>query len=52
MREDILKEIDGPMLKHGIQEMHGNKLILPRSATSRPKKEWLEARYEIFKKIG
>ena len=52
VREDILHEIDGPMLKHGIQEMHGNKLILPRSFTSRPNRDWLEERYEIFKKIG
>ena len=51
VREDILREIDGPMLKHGIQEMHGNKLILPRSFSLQPKKEWLEERFIQFKKI-
>ncbi len=51
VREDILQEIDGPMLKHGIQEMHGNKLILPRSASLRPNQEWLEERYEVFRKV-
>jgi len=50
VREDILQEIDGPMLKHGIQEMHGNKLILPRSVSMQPKKEWLEERFTIFKR--
>jgi putative restriction endonuclease len=50
VRKDILKEIDGPMLKHGIQEMHGSKLILPRSAAKRPRREWLEERYHSFSK--
>ena len=51
VREDILQEIDGPMLKHGIQEMHGNKLILPRSTQLQPNKEWLEERYIIFTSV-
>ena len=49
VREDILNEIDGPMLKFGIQQMHGNKLILPKSANSRPNRDWLEIRYFNFK---
>lgn len=49
VREDILKEIDGPMLKFGIQQMHGNKLILPKSIDSRPNKDWLEIRYSNFR---
>ncbi|QGY43201.1 restriction endonuclease [Maribellus comscasis] len=52
VREDILSEIDGPMLKHGIQEMHGNKLILPRSSSLQPNKAWLEERFDAFKRIG
>lgn len=51
VREDILQEIDGPMLKHGIQAMHGNKLILPRANSLKPNQEWLEERYEIFRKV-
>lgn len=51
VREDILQEIDGPMLKHGIQEMHGNNLILPRSNSLCPNKDWLQERYEVFKKV-
>lgn len=32
VREDVLEKIDGPMLKHGIQELHGQRLILPKSS--------------------
>jgi len=49
IRVDVLEEIDGPMLKHGIQEMHGNKLILPRSENKLPDKELVARRYEEFK---
>ena len=52
VREDILQEVDGPMLKHGIQEMHGNKILIPRISTDRPNQEWLEVRFETFKNIG
>jgi hypothetical protein len=31
IREDVLDEIDGPMLLHGLQEMHGHRLIVPRA---------------------
>lgn len=49
IRLDVLEEIDGPMLKHGIQEMHGNKLILPRSENKKPNRELIARRYEEFK---
>lgn len=49
IRLDVLEEIDGPMLKHGIQEMHGNKLILPRSENKKPNRELVARRYEEFK---
>src|SRR5207245_625588 len=32
IREDILAEKDGPMLRHGLQELNNHKLTLPRSA--------------------
>jgi len=50
VRKDVLNEIDGPMLKFGIQQMHGNKLILPSDKNSRPNRDWLEIRYNSFKK--
>jgi putative restriction endonuclease len=49
VREDVLEEIDGPMLKHGIQEMHGNKIILPHSNSKKPDKNYLAQRYEKFR---
>jgi putative restriction endonuclease len=50
VRKDVLNEIDGPMLKHGIQEMHGNKLILPHSNSRKPNKDWLAIRFDNFLK--
>ncbi|WP_433435095.1 HNH endonuclease [Nonomuraea sp. CA-141351] len=49
VRADILKEIDGPMLKHGIQEMQNLKLKLPRRRADHPDPELLEERYERFR---
>jgi putative restriction endonuclease len=48
VRSDILKEIDGPMLLHGLQEMAGVRLVRPRSRAARPDPERLEERYEEF----
>lgn len=39
IRDNILDEIDGPMLKHGLQEMHGGKLLVPRKYELRPHKD-------------
>ncbi|GIH14174.1 HNH endonuclease [Rugosimonospora africana] len=49
VREDILTEIDGPMLRHGLQEMHGSTIFLPRSRHDRPDPTRLEERYEQFR---
>ena len=49
VREDILREVDGPMLKHGIQEIAGGRLILPRSEALRPNPEFLAERFDRFK---
>jgi putative restriction endonuclease len=48
VREDILREKDGPMLKHGLQEIAGARLILPRQAASQPNPEFLAVRFERF----
>jgi putative restriction endonuclease len=52
IREDILHEIDGPMLKHGIQELNHRKIILPTSRKDYPDRERLDWRYEKFLKVG
>jgi len=48
IREDILLERDGPMLKHGIQELDGSTLIVPRHADERPDRDRLAERYSRF----
>jgi len=48
IREDILDEIDGPMLRHGLQEMHGGQLFVPRREELHPSSSALEQRYVQF----
>ena len=49
VRSDILLEIDGPMLRHGLQEMHGQRLSVPRLRRDRPDPDRLEERYVQFR---
>jgi len=44
----LLTEVDGPMLKHGIQEMHHSTIHLPRSSKLRPDPDRLEVRFQEF----
>ncbi|MGM0587193.1 MAG: HNH endonuclease [Bacteroidota bacterium] len=48
VKEDVLREKDGPMLKHGIQELQDERLILPSSRTAYPDQEALDWRYQQF----
>lgn len=48
IRADILDEIDGPMLKHGLQELNASALILPRNPADRPNRDFLAERFERF----
>ena len=48
LRADVLEEIDGPMLRHGLQEMHGRALTMPRSTANRPNRDYLAERFERF----
>lgn len=50
--EDLLYETDGPMLRHGLQEMHGRVLVLPARRGERPDRERLAARWAQFGKAG
>jgi len=45
---ELLAEVDGPMLRHGLQEMHGRTLVLPARAGDRPDRDALAWRYEQF----
>lgn len=49
VNEKVLCEVDGPMLKYGIQGMHNQKIILPYSRAQQPSPERLARRYEEFK---
>ncbi len=48
IREDILEETDGPMLKHGLQSLEKQKIILPKNQLDWPDKERLDIRYQQF----
>ncbi|MGI8536337.1 MAG: HNH endonuclease [Mycobacteriales bacterium] len=48
VRPDVLLEIDGPMLRHGIQDVQGWTLELPKRVADRPDRELLAARWETF----
>ena len=48
VREDVLREVDGPMLRHGIIEMDGAQLWTPSKAGSKPSRERLATRFEKF----
>lgn len=48
IRADVLEEVDGPMLRHGLQELHGSKLVLPRRPEHQPNPDFLAMRYERF----
>jgi putative restriction endonuclease len=52
VREDILAETDGPMLRHGLQEISGLQIVPPRASAQRPRRDLLEIRYEIFRKAS
>ena len=45
----LLNEIDGPMLRHGLQEFHGEAITMPRRSVDRPDPGRLEQRYEQYK---
>lgn len=48
VRDDVLREMDGPMLKIGLQALHDSKLLLPTRSADRPSKDGLEWRYQNF----
>lgn len=49
IRADILDEIDGPLLEHGLKALHGESLrFIPRSKRERPSRELLDLHYQKF----
>ena len=46
----LLEEIDGPMLRHGLQDHHGSELLqIPRRRSERPDPDRLMERYAEFR---
>ena len=52
VRQDILGEADGPMLRFGLQGFHLQALHAPRARELRPSAEFLAERFELFRKAG
>ncbi len=48
----LLAETDGPMLRHGLQEMHGQLLWLPSRRADRPDRDRLAQRWVDFGQAG
>ncbi len=52
VRQELLDEVDGPMLQHGIKAMHGQQIYVPKVKQHRPSSVRLEARFEKFLLAG
>jgi len=48
INQALLDEVDGPMLRHGLQDMHGRTIDLPQRPRDRPDRDGLAWRYERF----
>jgi len=49
VRADVLTEVDGPMLRHGLQAMAGIRIEVPQQRQAHPDPASLEERYEQFR---
>lgn len=52
INSELMEEVDGPMLRHGLQEMDGRGLTLPKRRADRPSRERLAERFDEFKAAG
>lgn len=52
INEDVLNEVDGPMLKYGLQEMDRRALWIPRHPAQQPDRDRLAKRFEVFRRAG
>jgi putative restriction endonuclease len=52
VRLDVLEEIDGPMLLHGLQGFQDRRIHVPRADHLRPNRDFLAERYELFRHAG
>lgn len=52
VRSDILQEEDGPTLRHAIQGIHGQSMLLPARKSLHPAAAHLEQRYARFTELA
>lgn len=52
VRQDVLREADGPMLRHGLQGFEGHSITVPRRKELHPNPDFLAERYEHFRKTA
>jgi putative restriction endonuclease len=52
IRPDLLIETDGPTLRHAIQGLHGQRIVLPRKKAHQPSVELLATRYDQFLEVA
>jgi putative restriction endonuclease len=48
INRQLLEEIDGPMLEHGLKEMHGRSIAVPRRRAEHPDRDRLSTRFRRF----
>lgn len=48
INKELMREVDGPMLQHGIQAMHGRELTVPDRRRDQPDRASLQLRFEQF----
>ena len=49
VRLDVLEEIDGPMLQHGLQGFQGRRIHVPHADHLKPNRDFLAERYALFR---
>lgn len=49
---ELMHEVDGPMLRYGLQEMDGKRLNLPPKKAERPSQDLLKERFTEFLNAG
>jgi len=52
VRADILEEVDGPMLRYGLQACDKKQLLVPRRPGDKPRPEFLDERYQQFREAS
>ena len=52
VRLDVLEEIDGPMLQHGLQGFQGRRIHVPRADHLKPNRDFLAERDALFRRAS